>query len=246
MVSAISSQAATLNPLAYTAQPDEEGTQQAAPDATANDSDRGPATQVSLSQDAMDHLNVAQLPVREIGRQAPPSSRGTDPAMQKLAEAMTPEALDKFHQLHDLNLKISEIDRNEAARDSNTAALARFQASYEKTRDTPPKPAVVLNAADTEKALQMLKDAGVALTIPGKDGNFGYGKDGIQYMFRGDGTVTTQEESVATSFEMQQKMLSADQEAMSYYSNLLQDRSGERAALAAQRDALLGTKSGSV
>jgi hypothetical protein len=193
----------------------------------------------------MDHLNVAQFTTREISRKSPPSSQGMDPAMQKLTEAMTPEALDKFDQLHDLNLKISEIDRTEDARDSNTAALAHLQESYKKLRDTPPKPAVLLNAADTEKALQMLKDAGVALKIPGKDGNFGYVKDGIQYMFRGDGTVTTQEEGVATSFEMQQKMLSSDQEAMSYYSNQLQDTSATRAALVAQRNALLGTKSGS-
>ena len=46
MVSAVSSQAATLNPLGYTAL-DGDGAKQPASNATANDSDRGTATQVS-------------------------------------------------------------------------------------------------------------------------------------------------------------------------------------------------------
>ncbi len=44
MASAISSQAAALNPLAYAAQTDDDVTKQATPDATTNDAERGPAT----------------------------------------------------------------------------------------------------------------------------------------------------------------------------------------------------------
>jgi len=58
MVSAVSSQAATLNTLAYTAL-DGDDAKQPASNATANDSDRGTATQVSLSQDALNGLLAA-------------------------------------------------------------------------------------------------------------------------------------------------------------------------------------------
>ena len=54
MVSAFSSQAATLNPLAYTALDGDDSSKQPASNATPTDSDRGPATQVSLSQDALE------------------------------------------------------------------------------------------------------------------------------------------------------------------------------------------------
>jgi hypothetical protein len=57
MVNAVSSQAATLNPLtAYTALDGGDSSKQLASNATPDDSDRGPATQVSLSQDALDRL----------------------------------------------------------------------------------------------------------------------------------------------------------------------------------------------
>ena len=59
MVSAVSSQAATLNPLAYMALDGDDNAKQPASNATPTDSDRGPATQVSVSQDALDRLMAA-------------------------------------------------------------------------------------------------------------------------------------------------------------------------------------------
>jgi hypothetical protein len=56
MVSAVSSQAATLNLLAYMAQLDEGSAKQSVSNTTSDSIDRGPATQVSVSQDALDRL----------------------------------------------------------------------------------------------------------------------------------------------------------------------------------------------
>ena len=73
MVSAVSSQAATLNPLAYTALDGDDSAKQPASNATPTDSDRGPATQVSVSQDALDRL-MAALKTRPGRRAARPGS----------------------------------------------------------------------------------------------------------------------------------------------------------------------------
>ena len=48
-----------LNPLAYMALDGDDNAKQPASNATPTDSDRGPATQVSVSQDALDRLMAA-------------------------------------------------------------------------------------------------------------------------------------------------------------------------------------------
>jgi hypothetical protein len=106
--------------------------------------------------------------------------------------------------------------------------------------NSPISPEVTLNAADRAKALQMLKDAGRTLPPLGPNFTYGFVKDGIQYNFRGDGTVTTRKEGIATSVEDQQKSLATRRGMMDLISSDIRDNSDARASLIAQRDALMG------
>ena len=153
---------------------------------------------------------------------------------------MTPEKMRQTMELKQLEMKLGALDRLEEARARNTEHLKRLEASYKRMRDTPPKAAVKLNAEDTRKALQMLKDAGRTPVYPGKDGNYSYVAGGVQYMFKGDGTVMVQQEGVATSPQSQQEMLATMDRSLARLHEWLRDTSGERAALVTQRDALLG------
>lgn len=86
----------------------------------------------------------------------------------------------------------------------------------------------------------MLKDAGRTLTIPGgKDGGYGFVQDGVQYNFKGDGTVTAQQEDVATSPQAQQEWLARLENSINHVSGFLTDTSARRDALTAQRNALV-------
>ncbi|MEH2516310.1 hypothetical protein V1279_001883 [Bradyrhizobium sp. AZCC 1610] len=236
MVSAVSSQAATFNPVAYTALDTADNAKQPASNATPNESDRGPATQVSLSQDALDHLMAAL-------------KQGPDAAQQAL-DAYSQTAKDRFqagiqaihHQaeLANVSFRLTMLDLQDTRQDTNKAGIERLQKSYDKMLNSPISPLVTLNAADTAKALQMLKDAGRTLPPLGPDVTYGFVKDGIQYNFRGDGTVTTRKEGIATSVEDQQEALASIRAMMDFMSSDIRDNSGARANLIAQRDALMG------
>jgi hypothetical protein len=184
---------------------------------------RSPATIVSLSPEALDTLRTA-LP--------------SLPALPEYS-ALEIRDLGRIGESRQIKWKLSELDQLDKARAANAESLKRMQLSYNKMRDTPPKAPVLLNAEDTAKALQMLKDAGRVLTIP-EGGNYGYVEDGVQYMFKSDGTVTTQEEGVATSLEVQQDTLAKYADTISYFQNQLRDIAPERAALLARQGALLG------
>jgi hypothetical protein len=186
-------------------------------------SQRSPATMISLSPEAWDTLRteLSSLPA--------------------LPEYSAPEIRDlsKIGEARQIKAALNKLDELDKARGANTETLNRFQANYEKLRDTPPKPAVVLNEEEKAKALKLLKEAGLTLAIP-KDGNYGFGKDGVIYMFKSDGTVTAEEDGVATSQESQQQSLARYTDMISRQQNLLRDTSSERTALLARQGALLG------
>jgi len=235
MVSAVSSQAATLNPLGYTAL-DGDGAKQPASNATANDSDRGTATQVSLSQDALNGLLAAFKQ----------SSYATQQTMNALSQAgedrfqADMQAMDRRGELTKINSQLALLDLQDARQETNKAGIGRLQKSYDTMLNSPISPEVTLGAADAAKALQMLKDAGRTLPSLGANFTYGFVKDGIQYNFRGDGTVTTRKEGIATSVEDQQKSLATRRAIMDLITRDIRDNSDARASLIAQRDALMG------
>jgi hypothetical protein len=195
-----------------------------------------PATVVTFSAEARDQLSSLTLP--ELPER--PALALSDPAP---SSRLPPFDFERHRKLAELEMKLGLLDRLEDMRAGRAESLKNLEASYIKMRDTPPKAAVKLDAKGVEKALKMLKDAGVALRIPGKDGNFGYGQDGVIYMFKGDGTVTAEENGVATSLENQQRALSQMDDMRVRLHDWLRDTSAERAALVAQRDALTGSAS---
>jgi hypothetical protein len=173
MVSAVSSQAATLNPLAYTALDGDDSSKQSASNATPNDGDRGPATQVSLSQDALDRLLAA-------AKQGPDAARQAMDAWSQAGEdrfqAVT-KAVNRRGELIKINTQLTLLDLQDARQAANKAALIRLQKSNDKMLNSPISPEVTLNAADTAKALQMLKDAGRTLPPLGPNVTYGFVKD---------------------------------------------------------------------
>lgn len=236
MVSAVSSQAATLNPLAYMALDGDDNAKQPASNATPNDSDRGPATQVSLSQDALDRLMAAFKQGPDGAQQAMDtwSQAGEDRFQGHM------QAMDHRVALAKINSQLTLLDLQDARQGTNKAGIGRLQKSYDKMLNSPISPEVTLNAADAAKALQMLKDAGRRLPPLDPNVTYGFVKDGIQYNFRGDGTVTTRKEGIATSVEDQQKSLATRRAMMDLISRDIRDNSDARANLIAQRDALMG------
>jgi len=232
MVSAVSGQAATLNPLAHTALDGGNNAKQLASNAAPDDSNRGPATQVSLSQDALEQLLAAV-------------EQGPDAARQAM-DAWSQTAEDRFQAAHrrgelaKINSQLTLLDLQDARQETNKAGIGRLQKSYDKMLNSPISPEVTLNAADAAKALQMLKDAGRTLPPLGPNVTYGFVKDGIQCNFRGDGTVTTRKEGIATSVEDQQKSLAATRSMMDFISSDIRDNSAARANFIAQRDVLMG------
>ena len=234
MVSAVSSHAATLNPLAYTALEGDDKSRQSASNATPNDSDRGPATQVSWSQDALDRAAIKQGP--DAAQQA--MNAWTQAGEDRFAADI--RAAHRRGELAKINSQLTLLDLQDARQETNKAGIGSLQKSYDKMLNSPISPEVTLNAADAAKALQMLKDAGRTLPPLGPNSTYGFVKDGIQYNFRGDGTVTTRKEGIATSVEDQQKSLAARRAMMDLISSDIRDNSDARASLIAQRDALMG------
>jgi hypothetical protein len=237
MVSAVSSQVATLNPLAaYAALYGDDSSQQPASNVPPNDSDRGPATQVSLSQDALDRLMAGLKQGPDAAQQAMDTwSQAGENRFQAYRQAM-----DRRVELMKINSQLTLLDLQDARQDTNKAGVRALQEGYDKMLNSPISPEVTLNAADTAKALQMLKDAGRTLPPLGPNVTYGFVSGGIQYNFRGDGTVTTRKEGIATSVEDQQKSLAARRSMMDFLSSDIRDNSDARANLIAQRDALMG------
>jgi hypothetical protein len=237
MVSAVSSQVATLNPLAaYAALYGDDSSQQPASNVPPNDSDRGPATQVSLSQDALDRLMAGLKQGPDAAQQAMDTwSQAGENRFQAYRQAM-----DRRVELMKINSQLTLLDLQDARQDTNKAGVRALQEGYDKMLNSPISPEVTLNAADTAKALQMLKDAGRTLPPLGPNVTYGFVSGGIKYNFRGDGTVTTRKEGIATSVEDQQKSLAARRSMMDFLSSDIRDNSDARANLIAQRDALMG------
>jgi hypothetical protein len=236
MVSAVSSQTATLNPLAYTALDGDDRSKLPASNTSPNDSDRGPATQVSLSQDALDRLMAAFKQGPDAAQQARNdwSQAGEDRFAAAKAD------ISRRVELMKINAQLKLLDLQDARQDTNKAGIERLQKSYDKMLNSPISPEVTLNAANTAKALRMLKDAGRTLPPLGPNSTYGFVKDGIQYNFRGNGTVTTRKEGIATSVEDQQKSLATMRAGMDLISRDIRNNNDARASLIAQRDALMG------
>ncbi|MDE5451443.1 hypothetical protein GWE18_00955 [Bradyrhizobium sp. CSA112] len=229
MVSAVSSQAATLSPLAYTALDGDDNAKQPASNATSNDSDRGPATQVSLSQDALDRLMAAF-------KQGPDATQqGLDAHWQATSEAM-----DRRVELMKINAELRMLDWREKTNNSLASTIKSMRESAIKWQNTTPVPAVQLSDAEISAILKKVAPRGIDPSKIGGADTYSFGDDGKIYTFLKDGTAWVNEGGVPTSEEQKQRGYQAFQDTMLYLSTRIEYPSVSRADLIAKRDALVG------
>jgi hypothetical protein len=224
MVSAVSSQAATLNPLAYTAQPDDDASKQAAPDATANDNDRGPATQVSVSQASKNLLAAAER-----------SGQATLDAYQ----ARSAEIHKQF-AINQANFQIESFDRQQETNARLADTIKMLQEHAAKWANTTPVPAVQLTKAQIADILKKVAPLGIDPSKIGSADNYAFGYDGKIYTFKKDGTAWVNEGGVPISEEQKQAGIQGYADSIQQWSTRIVAPSVSREDLVAQRDALMG------
>jgi hypothetical protein len=218
MVSAVSSQAATLNSLAHTALDGDENSKQPASNATPDDSDRGPATQVSLSQDALDRLAAA-------------FRQGPDAAQQAMNDSQTIQDrfADQFAAAQaDMAAAGAEMQKSFAAakekmRDNAIGWLKNMQDSYAKWQNATPVPAVQLTDAEIDAVLKKVAPRGIDPSKIGGADTYSFGEDGKIYTFRKDGTAWVNEGGVPTSEEQKQLVLQTMPNRIQFLTDYLRD-----------------------
>lgn len=223
MINAVSSQAATLNPLASTAQTDNDAATQTAPDATANDTDRGPATLVSFSQAAQEL-----------------SAAGLQWGQDRLAEVQAQQA-ELHHQL-DIKQANYQIERYDWQQETNkhlSDTIKRLQDDQTKWIAATPVPAVQLSDRQIKDILEKVAPLGIDPAKIGGADNYIFGYEGKQYTFKKDGTAWVHEAGVPTSEEEKQRGYQAMSESMLYMSTRFEYPTVSREDLVAQRDALM-------
>jgi hypothetical protein len=235
MVSAVSSQAPTLNPSPIRFSTDNKSRQPAS-NATPNESDRGPATQVSLSQDALDRLMAAFKQGPDAAQQAMNDwSRAGEDRFQAHIQAMHRRA-----ELAKINHELRMLDWREATNNSLASTIKSLQESAIKWQNTTPVPAVQLSDAEIDAILKKVAPRGIDPSKIGGADTYSFGDDGKIYTFLKDGTAWVNESGVPTSEEQKQRGYQAFQDTMLYLSTRIEYPSVSRADLIAKRDALVG------
>jgi len=219
MVSAVSSQAATLNPLAaYTALDGGDSSKQLASNATPDDSDRGPATQVSLSQDALDRLAATF-------RQGPDAAQRAMDDSQTVQDRFT----DQFAAAQaDMAAVRAEMQKSFAAakekmRDSVVGWLKMTQDSYVKYQNATPVPAVQLTDTEIDAILKKVAPRGIDPSKIGSADTYSFGEDGKIYTFRKDGTAWVNDGDVPTSEEQKVRALQSMANNIQFLTSYLRD-----------------------
>ncbi|WP_197427589.1 hypothetical protein [Bradyrhizobium retamae] len=161
------------------------------------------ATQLSLSQNALDRLMAA-------------FKQGPDAAQQAL-DAWSQAAEDRFADRFaaakaDMAVARAEMQRSFAATNDqmqeNVAGwLKRAQESYVKWQNTTPVPAVQLTAAEIADVLKKAAPIGVDPSKIGDADAYIFALDGKQYTFKKDGTAWVNDAGVPTSEEQKQDVL---------------------------------------
>ncbi len=261
MVSAVSSQSPASNPLAYLAPADDDSATQSAPVATSDDSDRNPATQVSLSQEAKNHL-VDHL-IADF-KQSPDTARKTLDAFSQASadrlaaieqtsqvqHALGQASLDAVHAQMDaihhqfaidqVDHQLKMLDRQDETNKAFTATLQRLKESYTHWQNAKPVPAVQLTDAQIADILKKVASQGIDPSKIGGADNYIFGYEGMQYTFKKDGTAWVNEGGIPTSEAQKHGGLRAMEKSMRNMHSRIQDTSAAREGLIAQRNALMG------
>jgi hypothetical protein len=186
-----------LNPLAYAGLGGDDSSKQATPNATPN-SDRGPATQVSLSQDTLDRLRAA-------------FKQGPDAARQGL------DQLDQA-SFNKLSMTRKSLDAQAKANESRAGMLKWLNESRTKWQNATPVPAVQLTKAQIADVLKKAAPLGIDPSKIGSADNYIFAIDGMQYTFKKDGTAWMNEAGIPTSEEQKQYVLQEMSKSIAYLS----------------------------
>jgi hypothetical protein len=255
MVSAVSSQAATLDPLAYAAQSDDDSAKQSASNTTPDSTDRGPATQVSLSQDALDRLiatfkqggDAAHQAMEQFGRDQLNAAQATEVRfksayadMQAKFDAVQAEMQAKHKQIEidQINYQLNRLDWQEDTNNSLASTMRTMQEDAIKWQGTTPVPEVQLSDAQIDAILKKVTPHGIDPSKIGGADTYSFGEGGKMYTFRKDGTAWVHQGGVPPSEEQKQRVYQAMNESMLYLSTRIEYPSVSRADLIAKRDAL--------
>jgi hypothetical protein len=224
MVSAVSGQAATLNPLAYTAFDE---AKQTASNATPNESNRGPATQVSWSQEALNRLTHALKQGPDAAQQAMDarSQAGEDRLAAIQARS---DAIHRQFAIDQANFQLKMLDTQDKTNEAFTAWLKDLNDSRTKWQNATPVPAVQLTKAQIADVLKKAAPLGIDPSKIGSADNYIFAIDGMQYTFKKDGTAWMNEAGIPTSEEQKQYVVQEISKSMAYLSTRIQDTSAAR------------------
>ncbi len=265
MISAVSSQTPATNPAAYLAPADDDSRTQSAPEATSDDSGRDPATQVSLSQEAKDHLmdHLMDRLTADL-KQNPQTARQTLDAfskaradrlaaieqMSQAQKALGQASLDAVqvrmeaihHQvaINQVNRQLKMLERQDEMNKTLTATLQRMKESYAHWQNAKPVPAVQLTDAQIADILKKVASQGIDPSKIGGADNYLFGYEGMQYTFKKDGTAWVNAGGIPTSEAQKQGGLRAMEESMRNVRSRMQDTGAAREGLIAQLNALTG------
>jgi len=236
MISAISGQAAALNSLAYTALDGDDSAKQPASNATSTDSDRGPATQVSVSQDALNRLMDALKQGPDAAQQAMHtwSQAGEDRFQAHMKD------MDRRVQLMKINSELRMLDWREETNKSLASTIKTMEQEAIKWQNTTPVPEVQLSNAEISAILKKVAPRGIDPSKIGGADNYSFGDDGKIYTFRKDRMAWVHDGGVPISEEQKQRGYQAFNETMLYLSTTIEYPSASRSDLIAKREALAG------
>ena len=237
MVSAVSSQATTLTPLAYTALNEDDSTKQLTSNATPADGSRGPATQVSLSQDALDRLRTALTQGPDAAQQAADVwSLASEDRLDSVHAEM--QARHRQHEIDEINYQLNRLDWRETTNGSIASTIKTMQEEAIKWQNTKPVAEVQLSNAEINAILKKVAPRGIDRSKIGGADTYSFGDDGKIYTFLKDGTAWVHEGGVPTSEKQKQRVYEAMNESMLYLSTRIEYPGASRADLIAKRNAL--------
>lgn len=241
MVSAVSSQAvsnqAASTPLASSALPSDN--KQPVSSATPNESQRGPATEVSWSQDALNLL-------RNAFNQGPDAAKQAFDAFAQAGADRMAEVQARFDAVHhqmaikQVQHQLERLDWQDRMNEQFSAARKRMDESRTKWQNAKPVPAVQLTEAEIADVLKKAAPLGYDPSKIGGYDTYSFGIDGWQYTFKKDGTAWKHEGGIPTSEAQKQGGLIAMSDSMAYMSSKIQDTNAARASFTAQLNELTG------
>jgi hypothetical protein len=193
------------------------------------------SVQVSLSQGALDHL--AQLPsFSSLIDQTISDRLGITPKdRQSLEEAVQQYFDDKSKQMH-LRGQIALLNNDISRQAMAKADLKHNQDEYDRLLNTKPAPRKELSGKEKDAALKLLESSRHAR--PGANQTVSFSVDNITYMFKGDGSVWTNQSDIPISDEAKQRWLGILRNKISEGQRDMSDVISNRDALQAQHDAL--------